>query len=51
MPKKKAKPKKMKNKAYLRELEKLEVELVKLQGWIKQKVQDHIPDIHLKGVN
>ena len=28
------KPKKMKRKAYERELAKLEVELVKLQGWI-----------------
>jgi polyphosphate kinase 2 len=32
-----AKPKKMKRKAYERELAKLEVELVKLQGWIKAK--------------
>jgi polyphosphate kinase 2 len=31
------KPKKMKRKAYERELAKLEVELVKLQGWIKAK--------------
>ncbi len=30
-------PKKMKRKAYEAELAKLEVELVKLQGWIKQK--------------
>jgi polyphosphate kinase 2 len=30
-------PKKMKRKDYERELAKLEVELVKLQGWIKQK--------------
>jgi polyphosphate kinase 2 len=30
-------PKKMKRKAYDRELAKLEVELVKLQGWIKQE--------------
>ena len=30
-------PKKMKCKAYEAELAKLEVELVKLQGWIKQK--------------
>jgi polyphosphate kinase 2 len=30
-------PKKMKRKAYERELAKLEVELVKLQGWIKAK--------------
>jgi polyphosphate kinase 2 (PPK2 family) len=31
------KPKKMKRKAYEAELAKLEVELVKLQGWIKEK--------------
>jgi polyphosphate kinase 2 (PPK2 family) len=31
------KPKKMKRKAYETELAKLEVELVKLQGWIKEK--------------
>jgi polyphosphate kinase 2 len=31
------KPKKMKRKAYERELAKLEVELVRLQGWIKAK--------------
>ncbi len=31
------KPKKMKRKAYEAELAKLEVELVKLQGWIKAK--------------
>ncbi len=31
------KPKKMKRKAYERELARLEVELVKLQGWIKAK--------------
>ncbi len=30
-------PKKMKRKAYERELAKLEVELVKLQGWIKDQ--------------
>ena len=30
-------PKKMKRKAYEAELARLEVELVKLQGWIKQK--------------
>jgi polyphosphate kinase 2 len=34
---KKDKPKKMKRKAYEKELAKLEVELVKLQGWIKNK--------------
>ena len=32
-----ASPKKMKRKDYERELAKLEIELVKLQGWIKQK--------------
>jgi polyphosphate kinase 2 (PPK2 family) len=32
-----SKTKKMKRKAYERELEKLEIELVKLQGWIKHK--------------
>ena len=37
MAKKEKKPKKMKRKAYERELAKLEVELVKLQGWIKNK--------------
>jgi polyphosphate kinase 2 len=38
MPKKdKAKSKKMKRKAYERELAKLEVELVKLQGWIQRE--------------
>lgn len=37
MSKKEKKEKKMKRKAYERELEKLEVELVKLQGWIKQE--------------
>ena len=31
------KPKKMKRKAYERELARLEVELVKLQGWIQEK--------------
>ena len=35
--KRKNKPKKMSLKAYERELAKLEVELVKLQGWIKHK--------------
>jgi polyphosphate kinase 2 len=35
--KKKDKPKKMKRKAYEKELARLEVELVKLQGWIKHK--------------
>ncbi len=37
MAKKEKKPNKMKRKAYESELAKLEVELVKLQGWIKQK--------------
>ncbi len=37
MTKKDKKPKKMKRKAYEQELAKLEIELVKLQGWIKQK--------------
>ena len=37
MAKKDGKPKKMKRKEYEAELAKLEVELVKLQGWIKQK--------------
>ena len=37
MSKKEKKEKKMKRKAYERELERLEVELVKLQGWIKQE--------------
>ena len=37
MTKKDDKPIKMKRKAYERELAKLEIELVKLQGWIKQK--------------
>ena len=37
MAKKEEKPKKMKRKAYERELGKLEIELVKLQGWIKNK--------------
>jgi polyphosphate kinase 2 (PPK2 family) len=37
MTKKEKKPKKMKRKAYERELARLEVELVKLQGWIKNK--------------
>jgi polyphosphate kinase 2 len=37
MSKEEYKPKKMKRKAYEKELAKLEVELVKLQGWIKQK--------------
>lgn len=31
------KPRKMKNKVYLQELEKLQIELVKLQEWIKHK--------------
>jgi polyphosphate kinase 2 len=35
--KKNKKPKKMKYKAYLRELDKLEIELVKLQGWIQHE--------------
>ena len=34
---KKKKGKKMSRKAYERELQKLEIELVKLQGWIKQE--------------
>ncbi|MFL7892523.1 MAG: polyphosphate kinase 2 [Anaerolineales bacterium] len=33
----KKKPKKMKRKIYMAELAKLEIELVKLQGWIKEK--------------
>jgi polyphosphate kinase 2 len=37
MTKEDKKPKKMKRKAYEQELAKLEIELVKLQGWIKQK--------------
>jgi polyphosphate kinase 2 (PPK2 family) len=37
MAKKDEKPKKMKRKEYEAELARLEVELVKLQGWIKQK--------------
>jgi len=37
MAKKDGKPKKMKRKDYEAELAKLEVELVKLQGWIKEK--------------
>ena len=37
MAKNDGKPKKMKRKAYESELAKLEVDLVKLQGWIKQK--------------
>jgi polyphosphate kinase 2 len=37
MSKKHDKPKKMKREAYERELAKLEVDLVKLQGWIKAK--------------
>lgn len=37
VPKKKNKPKKIKNSIYLRELSKLQVELVKLQEWIKHK--------------
>ncbi len=37
MSKKHDKPKKMKRKAYEKELAKLEVDLVKLQGWIKAK--------------
>jgi polyphosphate kinase 2 len=37
MAKKDGKPKKMKRKEYEAELAKLEVELVKLQGWIKEK--------------
>ncbi|GAF86540.1 unnamed protein product, partial [marine sediment metagenome] len=37
MTKKDKKPKKMKRKAYEQELAKFEIELVKLQGWIKQK--------------
>jgi polyphosphate kinase 2 len=37
MPELEKKKKKLKRKAYERELERLEVELVKLQGWIKEK--------------
>ena len=37
MAKKDKKPKKMKRKAYETELAKMEVELVRLQGWIKEK--------------
>ena len=37
MTKKDKKPKKMKRKDYEQELAKLEIELVKLQGWIKKK--------------
>jgi polyphosphate kinase 2 len=37
MAEKSSKPKKMKRKAYEAELAKLEIELVKLQGWIKEK--------------
>jgi polyphosphate kinase 2 len=37
MSKESNKPKKMKRKAYEKELAKLEVELVRLQGWIKQR--------------